>query len=237
MEYRKYLVIQSSCMERQNLRIVRVTNLCMLSLRGLEEAFGLEKITRAAVQKFNNKYDINANAFAALWRAAKICDRYFPPVSKLHNSRSNVRSRLGSKFLDALDDACMLGYAWANAEADHKMRPSALSALKAKDGAARGGHASGASRSAKAAETWQVTVRAEALRVRSEQTDISQEKLAAEILYKCGEGIFCRRTQLSSATYRNWNAKASYLAARSAGERPSDANANTLRVVGNMIQM
>ena len=155
----------------------------------VRRAFGLEKITRAAVQKFNNKYDINANAFAALWRAAKICDRYFPPVSKLHNSRSNVRSRLGSKFLDALDDACMLGYAWANAEADHKMRPSALSALKAKDGAARGGHASGASWSAKAAETWQVTVRAEALRVRSEQTDISQEKLAAEILYKCGEDL------------------------------------------------
>jgi hypothetical protein len=57
-----------------------------------------------------------------------------------------------------------------------------------KDRAARGGKASGASRRAKSAETWQANVKAEALRLRDKKPRISQAKLATEILFQLGEG-------------------------------------------------
>jgi hypothetical protein len=143
-----------------------------------------KKITRSAVHEFDDKLDINANAYAALSRAAKICDLYFPTVSKLYNSDSNVRSRLGFKFLHALDDACMLGYAWANAEADHKMRPSALSALKSKAGAAVGGSTSGKKRLQKRIDGWEPIAKEMANEIRDAQPGFSQDDVATDIALK-----------------------------------------------------
>lgn len=149
----------------------------------VKRTFSLETITRAAVREFHDKYDINANAYAALWRAAKICDRYFPSVSKLYKSRINVRSRLGSKFLDALDDACMLGYAWANAEADHKMRPSALNALKSKAGAAVGGSRAGQKLLQRRIDGWEPIAKQMAKEICAAQPELSQDDVARDIAY------------------------------------------------------
>jgi hypothetical protein len=81
----------------------------------------------------------------------------------------------------------MLGYSWVYAEADHKMRPSALSALASRDGAARGGKTGGAQRRAKAAATWQSEVKEKALELRAGTPGMSQAKLAEEIRYLLGD--------------------------------------------------
>jgi hypothetical protein len=147
-------------------------------------AFGLEKMTRAAAQKFHDKYDINANAYAALMRAARISDLYFPPVSKLYRSASRVRSRMGSTFLHALDDACVLGYAWARAEADHTMRPSALSALKSKAGGAVGGVKGGNTRLQKRIGGWEPIAKQMAKEIRAAKPSASQDDVARDIAYE-----------------------------------------------------
>ena len=68
------------------------------------------------------------------------------------------------EFLQALDDACMLGYAWAYAETEQLMGPLAVAGAASRAGAARAGQASGARRRAKAANTWQGLVKEEAFK-------------------------------------------------------------------------
>jgi hypothetical protein len=92
------------------------------------------------------------------------------------------------EFLQALDDACMLGYAWAYAETEQHMRPLAVAGAASRAGAARAGRASGARRRAKAANTWQAPVKSEALKIRAENPGISQAELAAKIVFRLDDG-------------------------------------------------
>jgi hypothetical protein len=134
-----------------------------------------------------NNYEKTGSAYSALYRAVDIYEYYLPRIWRLNNPKNFRLWKIGSRYLQALDDACVLGYAWARAEAELRMKPLALAALASKAGASRAGQASGARRRANAAETWQAAVKAEACRLRGEQPHISQSKLATEILYQLGD--------------------------------------------------
>ena len=88
------------------------------------------------------------------------------------------------EFLQALDDACMLGYSWAYAETEQHMRPLAVAGAASRAGAARAGRASGERRRVKAASTWQRLVEREAFKARAENPGVSQAKLAEEIKFE-----------------------------------------------------
>jgi hypothetical protein len=88
-----------------------------------------------------------------------------------------------------MDDACMLGYSWAYAEAERSMRPLATAALASRAAAGRAGQASGVRRRAKAAETWQLLIRKEAEKIRSTEPRLSQAKLAEEIKFKFDDKV------------------------------------------------
>jgi hypothetical protein len=144
----------------------------------------LSKIDRCSVKSASDNYTKGGPAHNALYRAAKIYERVLPRVWKWLHSDSNRRANIGSEFLNALDDACMLGYSWAYAETGQHMRPLALAAAASRVGAARAGQASGARRRAQAADTWHRLVKEEALRIRAGNPDASQAKLADEIKFK-----------------------------------------------------
>jgi hypothetical protein len=118
-------------------------------------------------RKFKNKYDDvyyrNANSFRT-----KACHEAFEVVN-------------------SINQACLVGYLWARAEAAQHMEPLALAALASRSGASRAGQASGARRRARAAATWQALVKNETLKLRAKDSSISQSALATEILFLLGE--------------------------------------------------
>jgi hypothetical protein len=135
------------------------------------------------------------------------------------------------RLLEALDDSCMLGYAWANAEADHKMRPLALSALAQRAGSAEGGKKRGAQRRAEAAATWQADVKAKALRVRKERPGISQRELASEIKIELDDKV--PSDAVIERHLRTLERRGQLPKRQKARERPSDAHSSALRRLGN----
>jgi hypothetical protein len=153
-------------------------------LHRVRKCHGLSKIDHLSTKNLSDNYTKGGPAYNALYRAVEIYERYLPRVWKWLHSDSNRRANIGREFLDALDDACMLGYSWAYAEAGQHMRPLALAAAASRAGAARAGQASGARRRAKAADTWHRLVKNEALRIRAGNPDVSQAKLADEIKFK-----------------------------------------------------
>jgi hypothetical protein len=142
----------------------------------------LSKIDNLSVRKISDNFEKGGSAYNALYRAVMIYDHYLPRVWKWLRSDKNRQLGFGIECLQALDDACMLGYAWAYAEAGQNMRPLALAAAASRAGAARAGRASGARR--RAADTWHLLVKREALRIRAANPDVSQAKLADEIKFK-----------------------------------------------------
>jgi hypothetical protein len=146
----------------------------------------LDKINRSTVADISRNYHEKSSAFAALYRAEQIYERYLPRIRKLENSNINQIRMIGFNYVDALDNACMLGYAWAHAETELRMRPLAMAALASKAGAAKAGLASAAKRRARALN-WQARVKTEALKIRAKAPDVSQTKVAEEILYQLGE--------------------------------------------------
>lgn len=148
----------------------------------------LSKIDSASVREVSDNVNSTGNAYAALYRSVSICERFLPLSLKCRQSDNPTRARLGMEFLQALDDACMLGYAWAYAETEQHMRPLAVAGAASRAGAARAGRASGARRRAKAANTWQAPVKSEALKIRAENPGISQAELAAKIVFRLDDG-------------------------------------------------
>ena len=148
----------------------------------------IPKIDSVTVKSVSDDFNKTGHAYTALYRAIGICERFLPRARKLANPTS-FRYRIGAAYLDALDDACMLGYAWAYAEAEQHMRPLAVAGAASRAGAARAGQASGARRRAKAASTWQGLVKIEASKLRAESPSVSQAKLAEEIKFKCDNEV------------------------------------------------
>jgi hypothetical protein len=150
---------------------------------------GLAKITRTSAKSARYNPGESDYSCSALYRAARLCEDYLPRSRKWQDSESRRRARIGTTFISALDDACMLGYAWAYAEAAGRMRPLALAALASRAGASRAGQASGARRRAKAADTWQSLVKGEATKIRAEKPRLSQSRLAEEIKFKFDDAV------------------------------------------------
>jgi hypothetical protein len=149
----------------------------------------LPKIDSTSVKEISDNYKKTGHAYAALYRSINIHERFLPRTWKWLHSDNFGRRRIGTEFLQALDDACMLGYAWAYAETEQRMRPLAIAALASRAGAARAGKASGARRRAAAANTWQSLVKKEALKIRAEEPGVSQAKLAEEIKFKFDDAL------------------------------------------------
>jgi hypothetical protein len=141
----------------------------------------LPKITHASVKEISNNYDRYEVEYAALYRAVKIYEYYLPQIWKLENCPSARLKSIGMRYLSALDDACMLGYAWANAEHNLNMRPFAEVGVKSVSRARRGGMKSGESRRKEADETWKPHAVTLAQNARSKNGSLSREKLVEQI--------------------------------------------------------
>ena len=150
---------------------------------------GLTKINQTSAGEVSDNYNKIGYEYYALYELVFISQRFLPLSWKLRHSSNPSRERIGMEFLEAMDDACMLGYTWAYAEAERSMRPLAAAALASRAGAARAGQASGARRRAKAAETWQLLIKKEAAKIRSKEPRISQARLAEEIKFKFDDKV------------------------------------------------
>jgi hypothetical protein len=150
---------------------------------------GLNKINQTFVREVSDNYNKKGYDYAALYKSISLSEHFLPLSWKLQRSNNRGRERIGMKFLEAMDDACMLGYTWAYAEAERSMRPLAAAALASRAGAGRAGQASGVRRRAKAAETWQLLIKKEAEKIRSKEPRFSQAKLAEEIKFKFDDKV------------------------------------------------
>ena len=150
---------------------------------------GLTKIDRTSAGEVSDNYNKKGYEYSALYKSVFISERFLPLSWKLRQSNNPGRERIGMEFLEAMDDACMLGYTWAYAEAERSMRPLAAAALASRAGAARAGQASGVRRRAKAAGTWQLLIKKEAEKIRSTEPRLSQAKLAEEIKFKFDDKV------------------------------------------------
>jgi hypothetical protein len=150
---------------------------------------GLSKLNRSSVKSVSENYTKGGSAHSALYRAVEINEYFLPRVWKWLHADNNRRAKIGREFLRALDDACMLGYAWAYAETEQHMRPLAVAGAAARAGAARAGQASGARRRAKAADTWQALIKKEAAIIRGQNPAVSQANLADELKFKFDDEV------------------------------------------------
>jgi hypothetical protein len=102
-------------------------------------------------------------------------------IWKMEKSDFRKIQTLGSKFINALDDACMLGYAWAYAEQESSMRRFAEVGLKSVSRARTGGKRSGESRRREADQTWKPHALLLAQNARRDNPTLSREKVAEAI--------------------------------------------------------
>lgn len=82
---------------------------------------------------------------------------------------------------ETIENALRLGYYWARAEMELRMEPFARSGLELRTNAGRAGVASGASRRAKAEQTWKAHALELATAARASDPTLSQHRLADEI--------------------------------------------------------
>lgn len=83
-----------------------------------------------------------------------------------------------------IEEALLVGYYWANAEAQLKMEPLARSGMEALRGAKKAGIESGNRRRAKAEKTWKAHAFELAQQARKDDPSLSQHRLADEITFK-----------------------------------------------------
>jgi hypothetical protein len=80
-----------------------------------------------------------------------------------------------------INDAALLGYLWAKAEAEINLKPLAKQALQVKENSQAGGKNSGEVRRKLAEDGWKAIAKAMAVEIRREYPDASQDKVAEEI--------------------------------------------------------
>lgn len=93
-----------------------------------------------------------------------------------YNDASEVRM--------TIEEALLVGYYWANAEAQLRMEPLARSGLEVLRGAQKAGIESGNRRRAKAEKTWKAHALELAKQARKDDPTLSQHRLADEITFK-----------------------------------------------------
>jgi hypothetical protein len=97
-----------------------------------------------------------ADAEAALLHAAILARMDLKELLRQYRRTADRRDRMlvEATIRSMIDEACLVGYRWARAEADLRMRPLAEGGLRSRTAAPKGGHKSGVSRREKAEETW-----------------------------------------------------------------------------------
>jgi hypothetical protein len=161
----------------------RGNNVLYSILGRVRRFYSVPKLDTESTKEILNADDFG-HAFSALRRAVRISDKILPRVLQLRRSQNMRRLGVGREYMQALDDACMLGYSWAYAETEQHMRPLAIAGAASRAAASRAGQTSGERRRVKAASTWQRLVKSQALEARAENPGISQSKLAEEIKFK-----------------------------------------------------
>jgi hypothetical protein len=81
----------------------------------------------------------------------------------------------------SVNQAVLMGYFWARAEAEMNMKPLAISGLRVKAGGSSGGKTSGNKRRQKRTETWEPVAMQMAKAIRRDNPSASQDDVAAEI--------------------------------------------------------
>jgi hypothetical protein len=96
-----------------------------------------------------------ADSEAALLHAAILARTDLDALLRQHARRTADRRMVKARIRYMIDEACLVGYRWARAEADLRMKPLAEGGLRSRTAAPKGGRESGASRRKKAKATWQ----------------------------------------------------------------------------------
>jgi hypothetical protein len=99
-----------------------------------------------------------ADAEAALLHAAVLARTDLDALLSQYARRTadqKDRMLVKARIKYMIDEACLVGYRWARAEADLRMKPLAEGGLRSRTAAPKGGRESGASRRKKAEKTWQ----------------------------------------------------------------------------------
>ena len=94
-----------------------------------------------------------ADAEAALLHAAVLGRTDLDALMRQYARRKD-RMLVKARIRYMIDEACLVGYRWARAEADLRMKPLAEGGLRSRTAAPKGGRQSGASRRKKAETTW-----------------------------------------------------------------------------------
>ena len=87
------------------------------------------------------------------------------------------------KQIQLANSSVLLGYCWARAELELKMKPLALAALRMKAGSALGGSKGVETRRKKAEVKWRRDAKQIAIEFRNKEPSASQTKVASEILF------------------------------------------------------
>jgi hypothetical protein len=99
-----------------------------------------------------------ADAEVALLHAAVLANSDLDGLLRQYARRTADREGrilVKARIRYMIDEACLVGYRWARAEADLRMKPLAESGLRSRAAAPKGGRESGTSRRKKAEVTWQ----------------------------------------------------------------------------------
>jgi len=92
-----------------------------------------------------------------------------------------LANETGAHNYDAVNNAALMGYFWAKAEAEFNIKPSARANLEARNSSRQGGKKSGDRRRENARDGWMQVAARMAKDLRNENPHISQEDLAFEI--------------------------------------------------------
>jgi hypothetical protein len=102
------------------------------------------------------------------------------PLSKIQYDETD-ESESAKFIVNVANQAAMLGFMWAKAEAEINLKPLAKSALKVKENSQAGGKNSGEARRKMAQDGWQAIARQMAIEIRTDHPGASQDKVAEDI--------------------------------------------------------
>ena len=146
-------------------------------MRRVRLHYSLETLSRKLVDATTRKSLV---ADSALNCASRLFETSLPKIERLGKS-AGTSGKIARKYIEALDDACMLGYNWARAEAELNMKPLAELGSKSKAGARIGGAKSGESRRKTSEETWKPLAVKLAKNARKNDPYLSTERVIKSI--------------------------------------------------------
>jgi hypothetical protein len=144
--------------------------------------FDIESVFDPRIDEILEKHPDELSHFERAWRELWcIGTKYRDELDKAYFIGLGTSDDSASRTLSAIEHYLSLGYHWANAEAEARMKPLAISALRVKAGATSGGSKSGAVRRQKRAASWEPIARQMAKDIRADNPTFSQDDVAKEI--------------------------------------------------------